>query len=122
MTKVYKPKVLTQEELDSGLKELFKKNKEQGQGAFQFSTANPLHLTDKKPPTTMHKPQKMNIKPTPLVPLTKQPEPEPEEEEPYWSAREWEQYFVDMYYQYPEVKKYLPERFVEAIEEEEQNS
>jgi len=128
MTDVYKPKVLTQKELDEGLKDLFKKQKDGGPQKFSL-TPKPLREQTKKSPTSMHKPmynpKPFSLKPTPLRELTKPMEPEPkeeEEEQPYWSAHEWEQYFLDMYHQYPDVRQYLPEWFVDAIEEDEGNN
>lgn len=47
-----------------------------------------------------------------------QPEPEPEEEEPYWSGEEWEAWAYQMAVNYPDVQQFLPEWFMQALQEE----
>jgi len=123
--KVYKPKIMTQKDLDNGLKELFTKQREQrGQQTFSLTPPPLKEQVKKESPTSMHQPlyspKPFSLTPTPLREIKKE-EPEPEEEQPYWTAHEWEQYFLDMYHQYPDIRPYLPEWFVEAIEENEKD-
>lgn len=51
-------------------------------------------------------------------PQPQQPEPEPEDEEPYWSGEEWEAWAYQMAVSYPDVQQFLPEWFMQALQEE----
>lgn len=46
-----------------------------------------------------------------------QQEKEDVDEEPYWSAEEWEAWALEMFDNYPDYRKVLPEWFVEAASE-----
>lgn len=141
-TKVYKPKMFSQDDMTKGLKECFSTQREQQQKPKQGTFgAKPMGFGQQKPMSFGEQPQGQNPMNIPNVwgpkktnqtsldsfGLTMQkpqpqqkPEPpeEPKGEQPYWTSQEWEQYFLDVYEQYPEVRKYLPDWFVEAIEEE----
>lgn len=106
---VFKPmsvKPVTQEDIDAGLKKMFKDaNRQKDQK---------ISLGDKpfgqKPFGPQQKQQpKLTFEPTP-------PEPEPKEDEPYWSAEEWERWAYDMYSKYPDTRQFLPSWFIEAVE------
>jgi len=101
---VYRPKVMTQKDMDEGLKELFQGAKRRSQESY---------------PTPRRKPQPSTYKQ--LAPRQPQRPPEPQyeeyEEEPYWSAEEWEEWAIALYDSYPDLRPYLPEWFLEAVEE-----
>jgi len=46
------------------------------------------------------------------------PEPEPVQEQPYWSGEEWEKWAFSIYQHYQQYRKFLPEWFIDAVEEE----
>ena len=87
-------KPMTQEDIDRGLEEMFKGQR------------RPDEITPQKKPTN-----------TPRLSFEPEPEPEPEEESPYWDGKEWEQWAYSMYKNYPETRKFLPNWFIEAIQE-----
>ena len=95
----YKPKTTTKQEMDDSLKELFQKSKQPEKMNFG---QKPMDFSGKKQPKLTFEP------PKPV-------EPEPEDE-PYWSAEEWEHWAYDMYSKYPDTKQFLPQWFVEAVE------
>ena len=136
-TKVYKPKMFSEEEMTKGLKECFSTQRQQ-QKPFSKQETKPMSFGGQQKPMSFGKPQGQNSLKIPNVwgpkktnqtsldsfgltmqkPQPQQPPEEPKGEQPYWTSQEWEQYFLDVYEQYPEVRKYLPDWFVEAIEEE----
>lgn len=98
---MYKPKIYSQNDLKRGMGSL---RREQPQRE-QYPN---IHRNVQKPlfQTRLPEPQT-------------QPEPEPEpEEEPYWEAEEWEDWAYQIYLNYPEVRQFLPDWFIKALEEE----
>ena len=82
----YKPRVMTQKDMNEGLKKAFQGMKrEQGQQ-----------------------------QPRPLI-KTPQPQPEPQQE-PYWSAQQWEEWALELYNNYAEYREILPMWFLQAIQ------
>ena len=105
---VYNPKIQRQEDLQRGLRDAIR-SKEEKSWEPQRAGSYP------------------NIRKTPQKPLfqTRLPEPEPEppveqeeEEEPYWDAEEWEDWAYQIYLNYPEVRQFLPDWFIKALEAE----
>ena len=114
---LYKPKVMTQEDIDNSLKKALKGSKK--------TTINPgtKGKMGYRPPTMKpreehsqirgQQPQRQPIwEPNRATPLM---QPSQQEPEPYWSAQEWEQWAFDLLTQYPETKKFLPSWFIEAV-------
>jgi len=101
----YKPPMVTQEKMQENLRVAFKSSKQPSQRQFSWRPK------EQKP---------ISFKPTNVY---KQPEPIPQqpsqEEEPYWTAEEWEDWCIEIYKNYPEMRKYLPAWFIEAVETEE---
>jgi len=93
----YKPKVMTEKDMDEGLRELFQKQKSK-------QSTYPHQRPERRQPSLYKQPE---------------PEPEPEEEDEYayWSPEEWEEWALALYKTYPDIRKYLPEWFLEAVEE-----
>jgi hypothetical protein len=46
-----------------------------------------------------------------------QPKQETEKKEPFWDGVGWEEWAYQIYDNYPEMRKYLPEWFIEAMEQ-----
>jgi len=52
------------------------------------------------------------------VPNTLSPEKPKSEPQPYWSAEQWEEWAYQLYKNYPDTHEYLPDWFLEAMEED----
>jgi len=100
---MYKPKVYKEKDLKLSMDRSVSKQNNQERPQRQFGSYPTLSKTPQKP----------------LFRQTRLPEPEPEpEEEPYWEAGEWEDWAYQIYLNYPEVRQFLPDWFVKALEEE----
>jgi len=100
--KMYKPKMYGQGDLQKGFD-------------FKQRQQEPQRQPEQYP----------NIRRTPQKPLFQtrlpesEPEPEPEsEDEPYWQSEDWEDWAYQIYLNYPEVRQFLPDWFIKALEEE----
>jgi len=103
----YNPKKVTQNDINEGLNKLFEDSrKNQSQQSMSFNNQFA------KPSFQQKKPQQPKLSFTPP-----QPEPEPEEDAPYWSGEDWEQWAYDMYTQFPATRQFLPQWFIQALEE-----
>lgn len=123
-TRVYKPEMLKQDKIDGGLKKAFsglkdkkqsenktpKSNKQDGDKPFSWNP-QPMNIPQGKG----NQGTKINI-PNYWSPNKKQ-EQDDEEEQPYWSAEEWEAWALELFDNYPDYRKVLPEWFVEAASE-----
>lgn len=92
----YKPPILGKKEMDDGLKRALK-----GTG----QTLKPLNISGQQ-----RKPEKSTFMQEPK---------EEKEDEPYWSAEQWEEWAYNLYKNYAETHEYLPDWFLEAMEDEE---
>ena len=122
--KVYKPKLYGQKEMESGLKGLFGRNKQQQPrqstlDEFGLKTGQPARQPQQQTTGQQHG---LNIpnyfgKPQPLV-QQQQPvqQPQPQEEAPYWSAEQWEDWAISMYENVEESRQFLPEWVIKAME------
>jgi len=118
---LYKPKVMTQQDIDNSLKRALKGGREQQQGP-KF---NPPSMGQMYRPPTMGQRQAQSYpKPRKGQPqqsmFGRQPEPQrPQEveQEPYWSAQDWEAWALQLYQNFDEAKQFLPEWFIQAVEE-----
>lgn len=106
-TPMYKPKMLTQEDLAKNMKESLASKKEKPWGPQKVGSY----------PTLQRTPQKSLFQ-TQLPIQEPEPEIEPEEDEPYWKADEWEDWAYQIYLNYPEVRQFLPDWFMKALEEQ----
>ena len=89
-------RTMTQEDIDRGLKEM-------------FSGQKPVESTEYEPPKKDIKKPQLSFKPEPLV--------QQEEPQAFWSGEEWEQWAYAMYNQFPDMRRYLPEWFLKALQE-----
>ena len=122
--KVYKPKLYGQKEMESGLKGLFGRNKQQQTrqstlDEFGLKTGQPAGQPQQQTTGQRHG---LNIpnyfgKPQPLV-QQQQPvqQPQPQEEAPYWSAEQWEDWAISMYENVEESRQFLPDWVIKAME------
>jgi len=97
----YKPKTMDKNSIDEGLKKAFS-------GARSSSELKPINISGQQ-----RKPMKGfeygNASPK---------KSEEKEEEPYWTAEQWEEWAYELYQNYPDTHEYLPDWFLEAVEEE----
>jgi len=97
-------RTVTQEDINRGLREAFGGQRQPQRPQYQ-QREEPRRMTPKQqklPKLTFEPPQP--------------PEPEPEDE-PYWSPEQWEEWAYHMYTNYPELHRYLPQWFVEVLQE-----
>jgi len=92
----YKPKIYGKKEMDEGLKKAFGSIKK---GDQQIKPIN-ISGQQKKVQLSTYKPK------------------EKKEPEPYWSSEQWEDWAYQLYKNYPDTHEYLPDWFLEAMEEE----
>ena len=115
----YKPKLITQKDMQDSLKKSMSYTKGQGQQAFKPRPLFQQQQREQYPNIRRQPEQPTTYRQTTLDEFTrKEPEPEPEpEEEPYWSSEEWEAWAMEIYKQYPEIRQFLPDWFIQAVEE-----
>ena len=101
---LYKPKIMSQSTIDDGLKKAFGSMKGKEQGSISMQPVKPLNISGQQ-----RKPEKSMFNPQPK---------EPEEDEPYWSVEQWEEWAYNLYKNYAETHDFLPDWFLEAMEEE----
>ena len=101
---MYTPPSMDNESIDRGLKKAFGTNK-------KGADLKPMNLSGKQ-----RTPEKSMYQQKPLK-LTPEKQPEPEDE-PYWSAEQWEQWAIQLYDNYPDTHEYLPDWFLQAMEDE----
>jgi len=115
----YKPKIITQADIQNNMKTMFKQNPGQQR---QNISWKPTH----QPQQQVQQNRSINVdnywKPK-QVPIMQKQQPafqqQPkQEEQPYWSAGEWEDWAVDIYNNYPDMRQFLPAWFIEAVEQE----
>jgi len=116
----YRPKTMTQDDMEEGLRELFASQRQSNtpqkrpQQQRPKPLSQPIRRTEDYPSPRRGKPQQS---------MYRQPEPPVEEyeeeyeEDPYWSGEEWEEWAIALYETYPKLRNYLPEWFLEAVEE-----
>lgn len=113
---VYKPKFLTTDEMHQSMKKAFSESQ-------QKQKAIPIfNQTQKYPQPKSGKPMFPKYQQKSLNAFRQQvsepPQPEqPKEEEPYWSPEEWESWALAVYKEYPDLRNFLPEWFVQAVDE-----
>jgi len=56
----------------------------------------------------------------PWTPYRATPSPLPKEEKPYWTAKQWEEWAENEFINNEDAVNFLPEWFIEAMEEEEE--
>jgi len=93
----YRPNIMTEKDMDEGLKELFSGQKRRQSQSYPRPRAN-------KPQQSIYRPPQRQVE-------------EEYEEEAYWSGEEWEEWALALYDTYPDLRPYLPEWFLEAVEE-----
>ena len=112
---MYKPKLISQKDMQESMKGAMKKRPEQ-----QTFKSRPLFRQTEKYPQPREPPYyKPMQRQTTLEEHRREPEPKPErepEEEPYWSPEEWESWAMEIYKQYPEIRQFLPDWFIQAME------
>lgn len=129
-----KIKITTQSDMDEGWRKLaqdMKRNEEYGLagkspigkysspiiGKPQKSDEYKMNFPDtwgvKKQRPLMMTEQKIKIKP-----IENRRKEEREKEELSWSNDDWENWAFQIYQEYPEMKKYLPDWFIEEVEKE----
>jgi len=89
---------MTQEDIDRGLEEMFKGQKK-------------VETVERRENIKRAGAPRLTFEPEP------EPEPEPEEDEAYWNGGEWEQWAYEMYKNYPDSRKFLPDWFLQALKE-----
>ena len=87
----YSPKLMTSNDMEEGLRELFAKTKKTEPQQYQTPRSR-----------------------TPQKPIEYPPQPQPTE--PYWSGEAWEEWALALYDSQPKLRPILPEWFLEAIE------
>lgn len=112
--------MMNTETMNAGLKRAFsgmkggQSTKPQKQPQKQEGMFNPMNVEQKKS-------SKINIpnywgggeqKKFSFSPQQQKEEPE---EQPYWSAQDWESWALELYENYPDTHKFLPEWFIEAV-------
>ena len=105
---MYKPKVMTQEDMQNGLKRIFADAK--GKSRQQESYPRPRGRQPQ--PSMFGQPPRRE----PIQEIERQID-EYEEDDAYWSGEEWEEWALALYDTYPDLRPYLPEWFLEAVEE-----
>ena len=96
----YKPPMFGKKEMDEGLKRAMSSQSKK-------TEIKPLNISGQQ-----RKPKLSTYQPKP------KPEPKKEEPKPYWSAGQWEEWAYGLYQNYPDTHEYLPDWFLEAMEEE----
>lgn len=104
--KPYSPRLVTADEMTN-----WNLNRSPKKSQRSFQMTSPFQKQQQKP---LH-PLKQQI---PNQPQPQHQYQEEDEEEPYWSAEEWEEWAIDIYENYPEVRQYLPTWFIEAYQEQ----
>jgi len=123
----YKPRFLTQDQIQESLKALSTKSKEQKPISLRGKMN--VEQQEKHSQPRFGRPQKpfswtgQEHKPFPWqqqkpVEQPKQEQQKEEEVQPYWSPQDWEKWALDLYNNYPETKQFLPSWFIKAVEEE----
>jgi hypothetical protein len=114
----YKPKLMTMSDMQGSLRKAFKDQKPiqnrpltQDKGS-SFSVANPWQNPKTKP---LYKPGNAFKIPISQPEIPTQEEQQTEEK-PYWSAAQWEEWAFQIYDNYPDMRRYLPEWFIQATE------
>ena len=120
----YSPNIITQEQIDKNMRRAMSQGRQQQkpisfapkgqqQGTWRPPQSKSIAWKPPQPVRQQEQPQSQPMfqqqQPVPMEPVQ-------QEEEPYWSAEEWEDWCVDIYKNYPEMRKYLPAWFIEAIE------
>ncbi len=136
----HSPQGITQEQIDANMRRAMSQGaqqqqkpmsfapqgKQQGQqqGSWKPPQGKSIIWKPKQQPEGQQQQPKFKIpepmKMQPMQPMQQQPTQQPtqqQEEEPYWSGGEWEDWCVEIYKDYPEMRKYLPAWFIEAVEE-----
>ena len=110
----YKPKVMSQKDIDESLKSAFKSSTTQKKITLSTTPSNIYRPPTMKPQQEQYPSPRFG---QPQKSLYKQPEPQPkQEEEPYWSAQEWETWALQLYQNFEDARQYLPDWFLEAVE------
>ena len=104
---MYSPKIQSQNDLQRGLRDAIR-TREQPQQPPKIGMYPNIRKTPQKP---LFQTQLPEAEPEP-------PKKEEEEDEPYWSAEEWEEWGYQIYLNYPEVRQFLPDWFIKALEQE----
>jgi len=107
---MYKPKVMTQEDMDDGLKRIFADAK----GKSRQQEPYPRPRGRKPQPSMFGQPPRRR---EPVQEIERQIDEYEEDEEAYWSGEDWEEWALALYDTYPDLRPYLPEWFLEAVEE-----
>lgn len=116
---MYKPKIMTQEDMKHGLSNATEKIRQQ-----RMIPQQPVNIGQQREPQQygnprFGKPQIPNYWGAPQQqPQQQQPQQQQEDNEPYWTAEEWESWAYQLYHQYPDTQKFLPDWFIEAVQSE----
>jgi len=115
---LYKPKIMTQSDMKHGLSNATEKIRQQ-----RMIPQQPVNIGQRQEP---QEPQQYGSPRfgKPQIPnywgasQQQPPQQQYDDSEPYWTAEEWESWAYQLYHQYPETQKFLPEWFLEAVQAE----
>lgn len=128
--KPYRPKVMTQKDIDESLRGAFRDTQQPRQQGFKFNTGGKGAFGSYRPPTMpplkqqerqqeqYPQPRRGQPQPSTYRP-PQQPQPpqwQPAVEEPYWSSQQWEEWALELYNTFQEARQYLPDWFIQAVE------
>jgi hypothetical protein len=93
-TKLYKPPTFGKKEMDEGLQKALSSERK--------TEIRPINISGQQRKTE----------------ISTFESKKKEEPEPYWTAEQWEEWAYQLYKNYPDTHEYLPDWFLEAMEEE----
>ena len=117
----YKPKFFTNDDMQSSIKRAMKEKVgvsiRRNVSSPNYTVKNVWKKLDSRPIYTAPiKLIKTETKPEEPKPEEK-PKVEEEKKEPFWDGVGWEEWAYQIYDNYPEMRKYLPEWFITAMEQ-----
>jgi len=96
---IYKPKMFGKQDMDDGLKKALGEKQE----------LKPLNISGQQ--------RKAEVKQVKFD-IGSKKEEKKAEPEAYWTTQQWEEWAYQLYKNYPDTHEYLPDWFLEAMEEE----
>ena len=112
---MYKPKLMTQEDMKQGLSGATERIRQQ-----RMTTPQKIDVRQSQQygNPRFGQPQIPNYW-APQQQTQQPPQQQNDDNEPYWTAEEWESWAYQLYHQYPDTQKFLPEWFIQAVNQEE---